>query len=147
MTQWYGKEEKTNKIICHIADEFSRLSAACFVPESIIKAILNEWMSKYGTCEKLLHDLGGELNGDDIRDLLGTLGVRISTTAAFSPFSNGIVVRHNSVLKSTLSKMFPSSIHWIVKHCWDKQCMQRIRCLTDMVFPHSNLYLETIIWL
>ncbi len=57
LTEWFDKEENTKRMICHMVDKFSRLSVACFIPnkkpESVIKAIMNEWMSKYGTCEKI----------------------------------------------------------------------------------------------
>ncbi len=85
------------------------MSAACFIPnkkpEGILNAVLTEWLSKYGTCERKLHDLGGEFNGDNLGDLMGTLGIRVTTPAAFSPFSNGTVERHKSVLKSMLTKL------------------------------------------
>ena len=91
---------KKTQIVFHLIDEFSRLSAACFIPNkapvSVLRAILDEWMSNYGTCERMLHDRGGEFDEDDLRDLMGSLGVRISTTAPFSPFSNGVVERHSS---------------------------------------------------
>ena len=31
--------------------------------------------------------------------------IRVTTTAAYAPFSNGIVERHNGVLKTTMSKI------------------------------------------
>ena len=54
---------------------------------------------------KLLHDLGGEFNGEEMPELLGTMGIRIATTAAYSPFSNGIVERHNAILKTMMDKL------------------------------------------
>ena len=71
----------------------------------MFKAILREWISKFGFCGKLLHDLGGEFNSEDLRELLSSLGIRTTTTAAFSPFSNGIVERLKSVLKSMMPKL------------------------------------------
>ncbi len=109
LSGWFDRQEKSKKIICYVIDEFSRLSATCFVPdknpESILKAILKEWISKYGTCEKLLHDLGGDFNGNDLRELLGSMGVRVMTIAAYSPFWNGVVEIYNSKLETIMSKL------------------------------------------
>ena len=103
LTERYDAQSKSEKIICHIFNEFSRLSAACFIenkkPQNFFKVTLSEWISKFQICEKLLHDLGGQSNGKDLRELLGSMGVRTTSTVATSPFSKGIVERHNSALK------------------------------------------------
>ena len=95
LTEWYDTENKKKHIICHMIDEFKRLSAATFIPlknpKSIIEAIMSEWMGHYG-----------EFNGEQYKEILGVLGIRVSTTAAYSPFSNGIVERHNSIIKSMM---------------------------------------------
>ena len=74
-------------------------------PSIVMESVITHWMSNYWTCSKLLNDLGGEFTGEELRELLGTMGIRVSTTAAFSPFSNGIVERHNANLKSMMSKL------------------------------------------
>ncbi len=86
LTEWFDKKEGKKKVICHMIDEFSRLSAVSFIsdktPNSVMRSVTEQWISNYGTCQKLLHDLGGEFNGEELRDLLGTMGIRVSTTAA-----------------------------------------------------------------
>ncbi len=65
---------------------------------------MTSWIEKYGTCEKL-HDLGGEFNGTNLIEVLGLLGIRQMTTAPYSPFSNGVVERHNAVIEKTMDKL------------------------------------------
>ncbi len=90
-------------------DEFSRLSSAGLVkskePQAILQFILHEWISKYGPPKILLSDNGREFINDDIRCFLDRINVRHITTAAFPPFSNGIVERHKGVLKRTMDKL------------------------------------------
>ena len=41
-----------------------------------MKAILDAWIYKKGTFEKLLHDSDGEFNGNQLIELSGLLGIR-----------------------------------------------------------------------
>ncbi len=98
-------------------DELTRLSAAKFIPDknpkSIIEAIMSEWIIQHDKWGKILSDsqwkifqiLGGEFNGENYKELLDVLGIRISTTAAYSYFSNGIVERHNGIIKTSMTKL------------------------------------------
>ena len=47
LTEWYDTSNKKKFIICHMTDEFTRLSAATFVPDKnlkrILEAIVREW--------------------------------------------------------------------------------------------------------
>ncbi len=103
------KLDTSMKVQVEVIDEFTRLSNAVIIPnkkpESIVKAIMMGWIEKYGICDKLLHDLGGEFNGNPLIEILGILGIRQMTTAAYSPFSNGVVERHNAVIKNTMDKL------------------------------------------
>ncbi len=89
----------------YVIDEFSRLSSAVIIktkePQAVLQCVLNEWVSKYGAPKILLSDNGGEFINDYIRLFLDRLNFRHVTTAACAPFSNGIVGRHNAVIKKT----------------------------------------------
>ena len=61
-------------------------------------------MINYGTFSKLLQDLGEEFNGEELRELLGTMGIQESTTDVFSQFSNENSESHNAILKSMFDK-------------------------------------------
>ncbi len=51
----------------------------------------------FGVPKKILTNNGGEFNNELVRDMAEQLNTIITTTAAESPWSNGIVERHNAV--------------------------------------------------
>ena len=97
------------KIILHLIDLCTRQSAAAIVPnkqpETIVKAILKIWISVYGATEKFLVDNGGEFANESYMKMAEQFGITIQTTAAESPWSNGIVERHNRTIAEMLEKV------------------------------------------
>ena len=61
-------------------------------------------MSIFGVPQFILSDNGGEFN-DNLLDVAGLLGTKVLTTAAYSPWSNGIVKRHNAVIENMILKV------------------------------------------
>ena len=53
----------------------------------------------------VLVDNGGEFNNGEFTSLCENFNINIKTTAAESPWSNGLIERHNSVLGNIVSKM------------------------------------------
>ena len=102
------KQIKGNWII-HMIDLCTRLSAAKFIrnkePRTIINAIMEIWIQVWGSVDKILMDNGGEFANADLINLAEKFGIRIITTAAFAPWSNGTVERHNGVLGEMMEKM------------------------------------------
>ena len=74
-------------------------------PSIIIKNLINHWIRIYGLPEKLYSDNGGEFNNSELQDMAENLNITVKTTPADSPFSNGLLERHNAVLKETLLKV------------------------------------------
>ena len=109
LSEWWDIERKEKLVICHMIDEFSRLSSAGLgktkEPQANLQSILHEWISKYGPPKILLSDNGREFINDDIRCFLDRINVRHINTAAFAPLSNGIVERHNGELKRTMDRL------------------------------------------
>ena len=97
------------KIILHLIDHCTRLSASALIPdknpETIIKYTFKIWISVYGSAEKFLTDNGGEFANEKFIDMCEQLGIVVKTTAAESPWSNGLVERHNLVLAEMLDKV------------------------------------------
>ena len=58
-----------------------------------------------GPPKKFLVDNGGEFHNDEFRSLCEIVNIRICTTAGESPWSNGIVERHNATLGFSVQKM------------------------------------------
>lgn len=94
--------------ILHLIDHMSRFSAACVIKskkkEVVIEAILKIWISTFGSPNKILSDNGGEFSNDEFREMGEKLNTRITTTAAESPWSNGINERHNGLLGEMVMK-------------------------------------------
>ena len=99
--------------ILHMIDSKTRYSAATLVSNkksaTIIKAVYRIWISYFGSPSgKFLSDNGGEFNNEQYREMNEKLNVESITTAAESPFSNGIVERHNLVLIEAMNKTIKS---------------------------------------
>ena len=103
-------EDKTSTCYyLHIIDLFSKFSAAGVVfsktPEEIFECFVEKWISVFGPPLKILTDNGGEFNNHVFRTFGDNFNVKIITTAAESPWSNGICERHNQTLTESMQKV------------------------------------------
>ena len=105
-------------IILHLIDNATRYSAAAVIPcktkEVIIENIFKHWISIFGCPKKFLSDNGGEFNNELFRNMAELLNVEVLTTAAESPWSNGITERHNALISEMTRKVLADvncSIH------------------------------------
>ena len=93
----------------HLIDEFTRLSAASVIrskdPFITMKNLISHWVRIYGLPEKLYSDNGREFNNSELKDMAENLNITVKTAPANSPFSNGLLERHNAVLTETLLKV------------------------------------------
>ena len=96
-----------------IVDYATRYCAASVIndkkPETIIQGIFTSWISLFGSPKKLLSDNGGEFNNSQMRQLGETFNIRLMTTAAESPWSNGVCERLNGVLGDSVRKIMNDS--------------------------------------
>ena len=90
-------------------DLFTRYSAAAVInskhKEVIVDAILKHWVAVFGTPQSIFADNGGEFNNELLRDVAELLDVSVASTAAESPWSNGVVERHNATLGNMIHKI------------------------------------------
>ena len=97
------------KIILHLIDHLTRFSSAVICkskePKVIVDGIFKAWISIFGRPGKFLSDNGGEFANPHFLDICETMNIRILTTAAYSPWSNGLVERHNATLSEMLHKV------------------------------------------
>lgn len=93
----------------HLIDHFTRYSASCVIKtkkkEEIVKRIFEVWIRHFGPAKKFLTDNGGEFCNDEFISLCENFNIRVCTTAAESPWSNGLVERHNGILGLIVSKL------------------------------------------
>ena len=75
------------------------------VPATIIKSLFVSWITIFGAPKKIFSDNGGEFNNDEMRALGEAFNIKIITTAAESPWSNGICERLNGVLGDLVIKV------------------------------------------
>ena len=103
LKHWSG-----NTCLLHIIDHFTRFSASCVIhskqKEVIVQKIFQIWIVTFGHPQSFLVDNGGEFATDEFITFCENLNIYIKTTAAESPWSNGLVERHNAVLGLTVEK-------------------------------------------
>ena len=103
--------QEANKYYLHIIDTFTRFSVAILItnkrPETIITEFVENWCLQFGFPRKILTDNGGEFNNHHFRSMRENYGCDIKCSAAFSPWSNGVVERHcnNAVVIDMFLKM------------------------------------------
>ena len=99
----------SGNIILHMIDHATRFSAATVMKskkkEEITEGFIKHWISIFGAPDTILSDNGGEFNNETLQDLGEQFNIVIKATPAESPWSNGIVERHNAVLEKMINKL------------------------------------------
>ena len=100
-------------IILHIIDLATRYSNAVVIAdkrkETVVEAIIRNWVNIFGVPDRVLSDNGGEFNNRDFLDMAENLNTEVMTTAAESPWSNGVCERHNGVIGNMVKKTMDES--------------------------------------
>ena len=95
--------------ILHLIDLSTRYSNAVVVRSKhkgvIVKNVLQRWIALFGAPNKILSDNGGEFNNQELQDMSKNLNIEVMTTAAESPWSNGVCGRHNAVIGDMVTKI------------------------------------------
>ena len=99
-----------SKWILHLIDMWSRLTVSVFIerkrPTDVIDKIMLNWVGAgFGIMKAVLTDNGGEFCSEEMREVTSILNVEKLTTAAESPFQNGLCERVHSVTDSMLLKL------------------------------------------
>ena len=116
-------ELQPNLWYLHIIDIFTRFSAGCILKTKQSSEFVNQflrcWISIHGAPSTLFSDNGGEFNSEIVRDMAANFNIEIKTTAAYSPFSNGILERHNKTLTEILLKVkYDTDCDWNSALSW-----------------------------
>ncbi|XP_061906336.1 uncharacterized protein LOC133659674 [Entelurus aequoreus] len=92
----------------HVIDQFTRFSAGSIVKtkkaSEMVNALIHTWISVHGPPRILYSDNGGEFNNEEFRDMAENFNIETRTTAGYSPWSNGLLERHNQTLTDILLK-------------------------------------------
>ena len=109
LTDWYAPVTERKQIICHMIDDFSKLSSGGIIssknPEEFVHCSIEQWISKCGIPKRFFHDNGRDLVNDVLFKFLDDMEVKSIATPAFSPFCNGLVECHNAIVKTHMSKL------------------------------------------
>ena len=110
--------------ILHLVCMWSRLTLSVFVnrkkPSEIIDKIMRHWVAHFGLMGSIMHDNGGEFSNDEMRAVCSTLNVEVITSAAQSPWQNGLCERVHAVTDTMLLKLtadYPKTAPEILL-CW-----------------------------
>ena len=63
------------------------------------------WKAIFGSPKRFVVNNGGDFNNSEFISFCEDLKINIKMTAKESPWSNGLVERHNGVLGNTVGKM------------------------------------------
>jgi len=101
--------EKSKVWYLHIIDEFTRFSAGAIIHSKkasvFVQQFIQQWISIHGAPLKLFCDNGGEFNNEHVRDMCENFSIELKATAAFSPWSNGLLEWHNYTLTEIMRKV------------------------------------------
>ena len=111
----------------HVIDEFTRYSNAAVIrkKDASVRVFMKCWISIFGAPRKVCSDNGGEFIGEDFIDMCESFGIKVSTSASYSPWSNGVVERHNQTLTNILLKL-KEDVTVIGRQLWLGQSVPRI---------------------
>ena len=112
-----------SELVLHMIDHVTRYSSACVIKskhkEVVVKAIMENWVRIFGPPTKFLSDNGGEFINQELIELAEKFNIFIKTTAAESPWSNGLCERHNAILADNVYRILEENkiplqlaIHW-----------------------------------
>ena len=134
----------------HMIDHATRYSQACFIRNkhsaTIVKALLKFWISIFGSPAQFLSDNGGEFVNDEFNELAEKFNITVLTTAAVSPWSNGLCEKHNGILGDMIQKTMSDgisdlelAIHWCVAA---KNSLLNVYgfCPNQLVFGYNPAY-------
>ena len=97
------------KPVLHLIDLFTRYSASIVVrnkePKVILDNIFKIWISIFGTPEMFISDNGGEFANYEFTSMGEKFNIRVTTTAAESPWANGVCERYNAVIGEMAEKI------------------------------------------
>ena len=107
LKEW--KEDSRKTWFLHLIDHATRYSASSVIhskrKEVIVEEIFKIWIRIFGHPKKVLVDNGGEFDNSEFIDFCENMNIKVKTTAAESPWSNGMVERHNGVIGESVTKI------------------------------------------
>ena len=100
-------KEGSYKYILYCVDLFSRFTVGALIhnkkPSTIGATLLEKWVSVLGVMDFIHSDRGGEFCCEELTEIAEYLGVRSTSTAAYSPNQNGTNERNHAICDNMIS--------------------------------------------
>lgn len=100
--------EKDKIYILHLICLGTKYSQAGVVrskhQDVIIRKVLELWIRNFGSPRTFMTDNGREFSNESFRELCQQFNIVSTTTPGESPWSNGVVERHNAILMETVNR-------------------------------------------
>ena len=81
--------------------------------DTVLQAFLGNWVARFGIPNTVVTDRGAHFTSETWRKALAQLGVKVTTTTAYHPQTNGIVERFHRTLKAALRCAVKASQWWM----------------------------------
>ena len=98
-----------NIYILHMIDMWSRLTISVIIsrkrPRDVVDAMCRSWIAYFGTPAAVLNDQGGEFTGSEVVEMKSLFNIEDLTTAAYSPWQNGLCEKGHQVIDAMLEAM------------------------------------------
>jgi hypothetical protein len=92
-----------------MVDLATKYCQACWVrskkPEDIMEGLMEKWIGIFGAPQYILSDNGGEFQNEKMRIMLEKFNIKMKSTPAESPWSNGICEKWVGLIKDSLRKL------------------------------------------
>jgi len=138
-------------------DEFSRFSAGCITntkkSSKVVENFIKHWISIHGAPQHLFSDLGGEFDSEEVRDMAENFNIYVITTTGYSPWSDGLLERHNQTITEILLNVrHDHQLDWTTALSWAlmaKNSLQDVHGYSpfQLVFGrNSNLFCSDVLY-
>lgn len=121
------------KYMFHLIDHFSRYSRGIVInnkeADTIVEGLITAWIAIFGPPGSVLSDNGREFDNEKFKELCEKFNIVVKSTAAESPWSNGINERHNGLIGEMVKKMIEDGHTLKEAVCWSiaaKNCLASI---------------------
>ena len=95
--------------ILYMIDCFTRFTVGTVLksktPEAVVKAFMTHWVRYFQKPREIITDQGLEFTGSIMMEAMSKLDIIIHTTAAYSPWSNGLCERNHALVDSILTRV------------------------------------------
>ena len=93
----------------HLVDNATRLSSGAVLrskhPKEVVEKLFMHWITIFGCPQRILSDNGREFNNAMMRELGDKVNTEVTSTAASSPWSNGLNEKHNAIIGAMATKV------------------------------------------